>query len=443
MEGVTLLIAVVGSIAVLFLRPPYALAAYVVSLLWFPDYLRVSIGTIDMSVGRIIVAFLLLRCLLDEQLRKKFVWSSLDTWVSSTIGAIVFVYCIACGLSGNAIENRCGLIMDTFFAYIAARLIIIDKEGLVRFIKITALFLAPLAIYGMVETVTGWQPFYQLTQFRSWRPNEIAAGNMLSTDARWGLTRAIGPFSHPILFGSCFVMFLPVVWALRRRGGKWRKMAYLISAIVILGALSSMSSGPWGMLVVVVFCLAMEKYKRWTKHIIVLIVALCILTVIISNRPLHRVILSYINLGKGDWWQRARLIDAAIDTFGQWWLTGYGDKDPGWGSREGGYFWGHFTDVNNEFILYGVYGGVLAMIGLCGVFVTVFKGLVSVGRRTNDVELKSLYWSMGCSLVGVIAAWQGVSFFGQSNALFYSLLGVIGSSSVMKTTGKAGIERFP
>jgi hypothetical protein len=142
------------------------------------------------------------------------------------------------------------------------------------------------------------------------------------------------------------------------------------------------------------------------------------------------VILSYINLGKGDWWQRARLIDAARDTFFQWWLTGYGGVDPGWGSKEGGYFWGSFTDMNNQFLLYGVEGGILAIVGLCGVLAVSFHGLCRADKQTYDAGMKSIYWSMGCSLVGVIAGWMGVSYFGQSNALFYSLLGVIGSSVV-------------
>jgi len=428
MQGVTLLIAIVGSILALVLPPAYALAAYVATLLWYPDYLRVSIGTIEMSAGRIIVTVLLLRCLLNDELRRKFVWSALDTWVSLTIAVIVGVYCVACGFSYAAIENRGGLITDTWFAYLAARFTITDKDALIRFIKTTGLVLAPLAIHGIVEATTGWQPFYQLAQFRRWRPAEVEAGGTIGTQARWGLTRAIGPFSHPILFGNCFAMFLPINWALRRQRGYWRTWAYALSAMVVLGAISSMSSGPWGALTVVILCLVLEKYKRWLKAILMGLVVLCILAEIGSNRPLYHVMFSYLNFGKGDWYQRARLIDAAIDNFGQWWLAGYGGRDPGWGSREGGYFWGNFTDMNNEFLLVGVQAGILAVIGLCGVLVVAFRGLSYAAGQTKDVQLESIYWSLGCSLVGVIAAWQGVNFFGQMNALFYCLLGTIGAS---------------
>lgn len=434
MQGVTLLIAIFGSALALMLPPAYALATYVATLLWYPDYLRVSIGTIDLSAGRIIVTMLLLRCLFSDKLRRTFVWFALDTWVSLALGIMAVVYCITNESLSAAIENRGGFLTDTWFAYLAARFIITDKDTLMRFIKTTGIILAPLAIHGIIEATTGWQPFFQLTQFRRWRPSEIAKGDVISTQARWGLTRAIGPFSHPILFGECFAMFLPLIWALRRHHGYWGKLAYLLSAIAVIGAISSMSSGPWGMLMVVIFCLVLEKYKRWLKAILVLFVVLCILAEIGSNRPLYHVALEYMNFGKGDWYQRARLIDVAIEHIDEWWLAGYGGRDPGWGEAMGD----KHTDCNNEFLLAGAYSGVLGIIALCAVLVVAFRALARASKETTDKELRSLYWSMGSMLVGVITAWQGVSFFGQIDALFYCLLGITGSSFALAKCAKFG-----
>ncbi|MGB8225635.1 MAG: hypothetical protein WCE45_02025 [Sedimentisphaerales bacterium] len=427
MQNITLIIAIVGSVLALVLQPAYALATYVAMLLWYPDYLRVSIGTIDLSVGRIIVTVLLIRCLFNNNLRRAFVWQTIDTWVALMMAVLVGVYCITNNTFSAALENRGGLLIDTWFAYLAARLVITDKDVLIRFIKVTSLVIAPLAVHGIVEATTGWQPFLQLIRFRQWRPREIEAGDMLATQLRWGLTRAVGPFSHPIMFGNCFVMFLPLIWVLRHQRGLWGKLAYLLSGMVILGAISSMSSGPWGMLVIVVLCLILEKYKHWLKPILVTLAILCILLVIGSKKPYHKL-LSLANLGQGDWYSRARLIDAAIDNIDEWWLAGYGGKDPGWGSREGGYFWCNFTDVNNEFILVGVEVGMSGVIALCVVLIMAFRMLSQASRQTENIELKALYWSLGSTLVGVIAAWQGVCFFGQMNALFYSILGIIGSS---------------
>jgi len=428
MQGTTLAVGILGCVLVLLLRLPYALAAYVTILVWYPNYLRVSIGTIDISAGRIVVTVLLLRCLCDKQICGKFSWSRLDTLVALSMVVYVGVYCITHHPLLDAVENRSGFLMDTWFSYLAARLILTNKWTLISFTKTAAIILTSLAILGVIESVTFWQPFLPLRRFRPW----TTPAETYNVPGRWGFGRANGPFGHSILFGGCFVMFLPLIWALRHQRGHWGKLAYPLSAMAILGAISSMSSGPWGMLLVVVFCLFLEKYRRWTKVVLACLVVLCIFAEVGSNRPLYHVIFSYLNLTKGDWWQRAKLIDLAVERIDEWWLAGYGGNDPGWGRA----FGKNQTDGNNEFLMAGVNYGMLGIVALCAVLVAAFRGLVRAFRETTDEELGSLYWAMGSTLVGVIALWQGVSFFGQMPALFYSVLGMIGASFRLGECGR-------
>jgi len=411
MQGVTLTVALVGSVLVLLLRPPYALAAYIAGLIWYPDYLRITIGTLDISAGRIVVTVLLLRCLCSDEIRKNFRWSRLDTLVALSMVVYVGVYCLANPLLSMAFENRAGFLMDTWLAYMAARFIVTDKETLTSFMKVTAVVLVALAILGVAESATGRFFFLGLKRFRPWR---TPLGDETIVKARWGLGRANGPFSHSIMFGGCFVMFLPLVWALRHHRGYWGKLAYPFSVTAIIGALSSMSSGPWSMLIVTVFCLALEKYKRWAKVVLASFVMLCFVVGAISNRPFYHVLYSYADIVGGDWYQRVKLIDSAIQDFGKWWLAGSGGKDPGWGAR-----YNAPTDTNNEFIKAGIQYGLLGIITLCAVLAEAFRGLIRASRQTENMELKSLYWAMGCTLAGVIVLWQGVSFFGQMPSIFY------------------------
>ena len=422
MQSVTLVIGILGSILVLLLRPVYALAVYFGVLVWYPEYLRVSIGTIDISVGRIVVTVLLLRCLCDEGLRRKFIWSKFDKLITLSMALYVGIYCITHPFF-QAFENRGGFLIDTWFTYLAVRLILTDKRAIVSFIKTIAVILAPLAIYGLVESITHWQPFFQLTRFRTWRATVVEG--IIAGERRWGLTRAIGPFSHFIMFGGCFALFLPLIWTLRHQRGYWRKLAYPLCGLAIIGAFSSMSSGPWSVLIVVLFCLVMERFKRWAKPLLITIVLWCIFVSAVSNRSFYQILYSHANLAGGNHWQRVRLIDAAIENFDEWWLAGYGGKDPGW---HGTYFWGHFTDVNNEFIKMGIEYGILGLLAFCGVLAMAFYRLVRAGSQTKDKQLKSLYWSLGVALVGLIVMMQGVSIFGQMNALFYVILGITGAS---------------
>jgi hypothetical protein len=420
MQGVTLTFALIACLLVVTLRPPYALAAYLTALLWYPGFLAVSVGTIDIMVGRFVVAVLLLRCLCSDGIRSKFVWCRLDTLVSISM----FVYVVTFFITGSdsfeaIVENRGGYLMDTWCAYMATRFIVTDRARLISVIKCVSLSLVPLAILGVIECVTFWQPFAPLWVYSPW----WRGGTRFVSEARFGFARAIGPFSHAILFGGNFAMFLPLIYYLRGEKNDWRPFAYILSGVALLGALSSMSSGPWVMVIVVIFCLAMERYKVWVKPLVISIVLSCIFIGTASNRPFYHVIASWANPLGGAGWHRARLVDLAIENFNEWWLVGYGDKDPGWGPQLG-MVW---TDVTNEYILNGIRYGLLGVIVLCAVLAKAFQGLIATHRKMTQPASKSLCWAFGSLLFGVVVTWMSVSFFGQLITLFYCCLGMIGS----------------
>jgi hypothetical protein len=319
---------------------------------------------------------------------------------------------------GQTLEGRGGFLMDTWCAYLAARFIVTDRTKLISIIKCVCIAMVPLAILGVIESATGWQPFAPLRRYSPW----FAGGGFVS-EGRFGFARAVGPFSHAILFGGGFAMFLPLIYYLRHEKKDWRTFAYIISGIVLLGALSSMSSGPWMMVIVVIFCLIMERHKHLVKPLFILLIISCIAIAIASNRPFYHVVASWANPLGGAGWHRARLIDVAIDTFDEWWLIGYGDKDPGWGPLFG---MAH-SDITNEFILNGVRYGILGVIALCAVLVKAFQGLISTYRKQQHPVTKSLCWAFGSLLFSVTVAWMSVNFFGQLSTLVYCSLGMIGS----------------
>jgi hypothetical protein len=426
MQDVTLAVAVVISVLVIALRPEYALAAYIAGLLWYPGYLAVTVGTIDILVGRFVVAVLLLRCLCDSRIRNKFVWSKLDTFV--TLGMIAFVtpyFITSADPVWATVENRGGFLMDTWCAYLAARFIITSRARAIAVVKCTAIVLVPLAALGVVESVFRWRPFFPLYHYSPWF-REGAGG--FASEERFGFARAVGPFSHAILFGGGFAMFLPLIYYLRYEKGNWHSLAYVLSVSALVGALSSMSSGPWVMTIAVVFCLMMERRKKWIKPMFVFLVFSCILIGIASNRPFYHVLASWANPLGGASWHRAKLIDLSIEHFNEWWELGYGAKDPGWGPELGM----GFTDVTNEFILAGVRYGILGVIALCLILVTAFRGLISTYRRLTHPAMKSLCWAFGALLFSTVVCWISVSFFGQLMPLFYICLGMIGSISMPK-----------
>lgn len=424
MQNVTFAVAIIFSTLAFALPPVYALVAYFTALLWYPSFLAVSVGTIDILVGRFVVAALLLRCIFDDKLRSGFVWSRLDTLVtiSTLVSVVMFFITVTKDQPVMAvIESRGGFMMDTWFAYMAARFIITDRGRVITVIKCISIVLVPLAVLGVVESFTGWRPFAPLWRYSPWFGEGITRRYL--TEGRWGLNRAVGPFSHAILFGGGFAMFLPLIYYLRHEKGQWRSWAYVLSGVALLGALSSLSSGPWVTVLVVLFCMVMEGHKVWVKRLFLFGVLLCILIGIVSNRPFYHVIASAANPLGGAGWHRAKLIDLAIEHFHEWWQFGYGEKDPGWGASLG-MTW---TDVTNEYILGGVRYGILGMITLIAVLIQAFRGLSAAHRKVTEPALKALCWAFGSMLFAVAVTWMSVSFFGQLLTLYYCCLGMIGS----------------
>lgn len=418
MTGVTLTIAIVASILVLCLRPAHAFAVYIASMLFYPSYLVVQLGVLDIPVSRFVVAVLLLRCLVSPQLISRFKWCRLDTWVAASMVVSVGIPLVSYHQPIlRILENRGGFVMDVFFTYLVARLCITDRTAMVTAVKWIGVALVPLALLGVIEALTGWQPYFPLMQYCPWKPT-------VNINPRSGLFRAIGPFGHPIMFGAAFVLFLPFIYCLRHEHNYWRTLAYLLCGIAIIGALSSMSSGPLMMVLIIIGCLALERFKQWVKPIFIFLVVSCIVIEIISNRTIYHVITSYANPIGGSGWHRAKLIDLAIEHFGEWWLVGYGGLDPGWGQSLGG----TWTDITNEYITAGVKHGILGVITLVGVLATAMYMLVRLHNSAKDPVLRSWYWALGSIIVMLIISFNSCAFFTQTGNLFYSIMGIIGSS---------------
>jgi hypothetical protein len=317
-------------------------------------------------------------------------------------------------------ENTGGHLTDTFLAYVVARYCLTDRKAIATAAKLIGLALAPLALLGAIESYTGWAPYHHLLVYRPWLP---VIEPQLSV--RTGYYRAMGPFNHPILFGAAFTMFLPLVYWLRHESGDWRGLSYLLVVPIAVGTLSSMSSGPWMMLVMTIAFLVLEHCKHWVKPLLIFAAFSCIAVGIISNRPFYHVLASYANHAGGSGWHRAKLIDLAIKHFDEWWLIGYGGLDPGWGPSLGM----DRTDITNHYLIAAVQYGLLGVIALCGILAVGISTLVRLHNSTECPSLKSLYWALGIGLVTLAIGFNGFHLFGQADTLFYCVMGFVGSSA--------------
>ena len=415
MEWATLSVSLIGLMLALSLRPAYSLSAYLAVLFLYPQYLRVSLGTIDISASRIVITALLLRCLLDYKLVHRFRWKRIDTYVVISVG----VYTVSTLINTPfeiAVENRGGFLMDALFVYLATRWIVVDRSSFTAVAKTLALIIVPLALVGAVESLTGLAPFAALHEYCPWAPKA------LTTLERQGIYRAMGPDSHPIMFGMGFAIVLPIVWVLRHERGAWGASCYAVTVGAVIGVLSSVSSGPYLQLGVVAVALVLERYKNLVRPLLAVILLGCITMGLMSNRRIW-YILAEMAFDAENGWYRARLIDVALEKLPEYWAFGYGlSTDPGWGPDIVGL---PNTDIVNEYVLTAVQHGCAGVLMLFVVLAASLLGLYRTYRSTTDPWLHSATWAVGASLVGVLVLFWTVSI--HEPMILYFLLGLAGA----------------
>ena len=155
MESVTLTIAAIGCLLVLFFKPVQGLAVYVVLAMWYPYGVgTVSVGTIDFSVGRIVIIVLLFKTLIGSDLATKFKVMWLDRFI-----VILFIAEVVAGATTvemmDLIENRAGDFFDMGLPYFAVRLIITDKNKFLTLLKAITWSAGILAVFAGIESLTG------------------------------------------------------------------------------------------------------------------------------------------------------------------------------------------------------------------------------------------------------------------------------------------------
>lgn len=419
MEALTLTIAGLGVLITLASTPLNGFIAFLGVLLLYPDYLRVSLGSVDISACRIIITFVLLRCLADREVMRRFQWKKLDSWMLASM----VVYACALSLTMpllEMLENRAGFVMDTFFVYLATRFVIVDRASAVKVFKAVAAMVVLLSGHALVETFAGRSLYEGLGKYCAWAPRKGMEYQM-----RFGLHRAMGPPGETILFGLSLASLLPFIWMLRHEPPPWRRWVYFASLACIAGVIATISSGPYLALMVILGCLAMEFAKGLLKPAIVLFFLGCAAIEVLSNRHFYHVLADLSMEGSG--WYRARLIDVAIAKFPEYWLYGYGYGDPGWGPMINAL---SFTDVVNDFVMQAILYGGFGLAIYVAVMIRAAYEVVRCHAMSPSPWIKSLCWALVSSLTGLFFAFWSVSLFGQMTSQFYMLLGMHGALAI-------------
>lgn len=435
MIGVTLTVAIIASILV-FLLPPFpAFLVYLATFLWYPSYLSAPLGTIDFTVHRIIILVFYIKLYMMTKLfsRFKFIW----------LDKVVIIYFVAQLVAGSIttpslamlLENRAGRMFDIVLPYFATRLVITDRERYFTFLKAVLMIAAPLAIVGIYQCFSGYNPFGFMIHYSAWARGRPAYPPM----SRLGLTRANVVFAHPIMFGLFFAMFSPICAGLLGYVKQNKVLCGVGMFFMALGLFSCVSSGPALAILCSMAFMAFFRYRKSWRVMAISVVVMCAVVEVLSDRHFFEVI-DRFTLNSATAWYRSRLIEVAFFEGGMrgHWIAGFGyNADPGWGpiidTRS-------YVDIVNHYIL------VLVRFGLIGFIPFVMMNVEAIKRLRLSDKLASqkgdhwLIWCVGASLFGMYCSFMSVALFEQILTLFYVILAICGVMPAIVAPSKLSLH---
>lgn len=390
---------------------PWTVIIFVLSLL-LPTTISFSIGDFRLTIYRVVLLVFFIPCFVRVMNGRYGKALLADKLLLGYAGGMILSLSAHLGLAGGG-KSGGVLVLESYGAYLLARSFIRNEMQFAAFIRLLFFIIASLSLATIPEALTGKNIF---------QPHVAHIGGRL------GLTRAFGPFDHPILYGMfcasavSLTLFVPIN-TLQEKGTHFFRAGW-----VIVAAFMSVSSGA---LVTVVVQLILTMWKGLTRTIAsrwhlfsVLLIIVYVMIDLLSNRTPMRVFLHRLTFSAETAYTRLQIWDSGIK---------YNVMEHPWigiGFDE----WSRVSwlgpSIDNYWLVIMVRHGLptfcLLSLGIIALLYTVKRYVY----LSEPAQLMRTAW--GFAMIGLIIAGSTVHFWNNLHAWFFFLLG---SGAWMATQG--------
>lgn len=413
---VLLLVLLVG-LVMLFRPRGKTIAPFLAAAILIPIDQVLVIGGLHFPMMRLLALFGILRLVREKIASKTPVFGG----GLNNIDLSVIFLTLSTAVAGvllfrqmGAFIFQLGNLYTTFGLYFLLRFLIRDRQDVVHLIRTLAFVALFIGIIMVWEFSTGHNPYAMLGGARaSWY------ANLMARDDRF---RAMGCFGHPILAGTFGAILIPLFVLLWREGKKHRVLAAIgmVSATVI--TLTSNSSTCILGYAAGVLALCSWPLRNWMGVIRWGIVFTLVSLHMVMKAPVWHLI-SRIDLSGGSSsYHRFALIDQCIRHFSDWWLMGV-KSTAEWG-------W-DMWDTANQYVGTADNSGLIPFICFIAVLVYGFKYVGKAAKRADMSRKQRLFvWALGACLFANAISFFGISYWDQTQVVWYALLAAISAVAV-------------
>lgn len=414
-----LLLILVAGVLMCVLPRRNAIVPFLVASILIPMDQVLLIGPMHFQMLRLLVLFGAVRIFKDRNKSQYKIFSGgLNKIDLSVILLTVFTALngILLFKESGAVIFQLGNLYTVFGIYFLLRFLIRDDDDIVCMIRTLACIAAFVAVIMAWEIKTGHNPYYAMLG----GANSSSYADLMQRDDRF---RAMGCFGHPILAGTFGAILVPLFVLLWRRGKKDRVVAAvgIVSSTIIV--LTSNSSTPVLAYAGGVFAIFLWPIRRWMRVVRWSIVFLVVSLHMVMKAPVWHLISRIDISGGSSGYHRYMLIDQCIRHFSDWWLIGVKST----------YDWGwDMWDTANQYVSTCDASGLLPFLLFLATIVYGFKYLGKARKVVRDKKKQLFLWAMGACLFANVVSFVGISYWDQTEVVWYGLLAAISAAALVR-----------
>lgn len=374
------------------------------------------------------IAFLLLPWLLRALSQGRLRRHPIDLMMFAGTAWMVISFCLYYDIS-TGFARGAPLAFDVIVPYLVARLSIQNLTDLRRLLVYCApgFFVAgaSMAAESLLRVQFVRPPLANLFGRLANYENGVAVGQAnFFQFTRFGLMRANGPFSHPILGGILMASLAPLYFMSGVR--KWPLWLGLFAGCC---SFFSLSSGAFLALIIGMGVVGMDKVQKvvgflnW-RQIAGVVIAAGLMIHMVSNKGLVSIIIRY-TLDPASGYYRQLIWDFGIISVQNHPFIGVGLTDFERAAWMG-------TSVDNQWLLLAIRHGVIAVTALLGACAASLFALSKRAALANPLD-RNLYVGAFASLFAMTISCFSVALFGGLLTWFYFVVGA--TASIAATRG--------
>jgi hypothetical protein len=309
--------------------------------------------------------------------------------------------------------------LESFGSYVIARRYITSPMIFRGVVALLTVIVISLTVFTVPESITGINILHQaaITVFGK---NALDGVSTIPMTKRFGLTRAFGPFEHPIIYGTFCASALGMSWYILAKRERWYGARVFRGFYIVFATFFSVSSGALVSAAIQGACIAWDRIARSIKFRWYLVLGgLAFAYVVMSlfgSRPPIRILCGLLAINDYTGYMRYTMWDYGLQDVWAHPLFGIGTlhqwDHPAWMSSK---------SLDAFWLLEAMRFGLVASFCLIGSIVSVAFGLIRMKKLPDLLDRCRKGWIM--SILGFVTSGVTVHFW---NAIFVYLCFMVG-----------------